>query len=1522
MITIGRLSKKFYNAQIIQLLFRGQGRLSILFAEKYTSNELADILMPIVNSGQPEVWKPSPYCPVYFFTKWSAYSVLAYYNIEMSFDPSEDFYLMILEQSQYPWIKSLSNYLKLGQEAKIPYSEYSTFAELLQMFYNFLPGLYRSIQGKINYILSKIPGKELFAYLKLDLFVLKTDLNNQIIQSFPIELIQPKTIKEYISNLVLLKNSMDALRLQSLAIYNEPYPRKSLLFEQNRMFTLVNQIIRKNQNVHFIDEIVSHSIRELMSGKLDSAADFANDLPQFFPYIVLASYQLQPDQQKFCNILVSVMKITKNKILQTVYDAMNNDQNLLSTLYKITGTRVTLSTFEYKSIPFVLYPMIDSLTDAQLNAIFGKTFFNISNDDRSLDASFIYAYFALMETMQVIIGRKKSDKLPKYLDLIETDYVLDSVITDIISLIFLKIGNRYMCDVDKAEYLLSSISGYMYNPQLFNSANMKISYARVRGFKELQDCLVHPQTVVSNLLKNHYTDIAPALQLCADNKPLRDKIFLIKEIRELMNGKFIWQIQVNNRDRLGAEYFLSFGDQILPLNTDDGAVKIIFERRKQSLNQEPLDIVQSQSIKAAVSYYEAGYFEGRVFPNFSLFSSFCSYINLITRLSGISTKAGAQSIVDILNNSSNYSWDDIKVLLGPNALEVALQYSRRIDMNSVFYKLMKANDYLVALAIAVDRKTDAGLSISPMMSKYLNLASKKEIKFYPTKLSDVFQVIQYYEDGLTEIPQDILAICAEIAFKERSIEAMNTIWEKNQNMFKECNAFEFSLSEINRLHFFAHIRTAKAIKYGFTSFLPVDPIIVKFCQNCEFQALSDLMEDLNINVIPYLKQTCLDNYQIAEKVRNCPIPKFRIMYKELPRREEMSYYDSLKLDFDKILPNAAKVYEDLPKIAKLFAKIKRDPKPQQNLLDYFIRRVVEIVSFLTVFSGGLEARANVLMKRLCRVLEKNRDISGESTIDKIITLGHFVSIFPYTKTGKKYDFNDFMDEHKGKLFATICSEMNERQLMLQFCALWRLDFCPFIFQRALVCFKQSFIDEGCKELDMVKTVVQTNHAKISAVSPESKEMIEVLIQTLSNTLLFDMRDEVIRKDREWKGRRGELYEAIMDVFSNECLMYMTKHKNTVDIMQYTFKLLESIDIFPVRNRWSGVTDFVTFSSQQMKALTQYLDAFNETRRLIYLLSTVGEFEPVFKQLDKVPSAKKINHFRSTVVYPALANSNWSKLWRLVNKSFKQKVVFIDQFFQFLSKNGMNRTMYDIQMKLNLYEDAMKSAVDGYSLANKWQTCLQIVRGMRDAIKKRMTSEMTEVAVKRSSMTPESLSLMMMRVEIQEKLIIYFIKNKVPFSTDLEIIKSRENAEATSIFLLKQNEYTLLLDVLSTGISPSNVFRSFIRKLSKEGPTAINKYCLAMPTKDEMIYETTITNLTCEMAKMTTNRNSLKGFIDTCVKTDRAKAEIMMQNEFYVEALNIMKKRKKDFMLQIRSIKDLAERKGDNAAFELAKSLVK
>ena len=253
---------------------------------------------------------------------------------------------------------------------------------------------------------------------------------------------------------------------------------------------------------------------------------------------------------------------------------------------------------------------------------------------------------------------------------------------------------------------------------------------------------------------------------------------------------------------------------------------------------------------------------------------------------------------------------------------------------------------------------------------------------------------------------------------------------------------------------------------------------------------------------------------------------------------------------------------------------------------------------------------------------------------------------------------------------------------------------------------------------------------------------------------------------------------------------------------------------------------------------------------------------------------------------------------------------------------MTRTNYDIYMRLCFYENAFKSALDGFMYAKKWSTRLNILQEMKDALSKRFSSEQTPTAIERNKMTSESITIMLGRIKTQTQIVEYCIKNKIPFSTNLEILKNKNNALFTATWLLKQYQFEIVLDMMQNGITPNSVFEYFLTELSKESPTAISKYCLSMPTKDEKIYETVITAIASVFFNMTTDKQGFKQFVDACVKVEQVKAQIYAQTGYLVEALNLMKKKKKENLISIKLIQEKAEKTGNVEALQLANSLLK
>ena len=1506
---------EFFITQTLQHLMRGQGRLSILFAEKLPEETRKSVLTKIVENGIPETWVPCEFCPMYFYTRWSTYAVLAFFKINSKFIPSESFFMTLLSDSDFNWQRQLAVYLNRGDDEIIEEFEAQFFVELLVMLYSYAPGLYRSIQHTANKALDKINPSLLYSYCKLDVFLLKTDLSNKIIQSFPIELINTATINEFLGDLILLQNPLDGLRLQCLAIYNEPFPRKSSLFDEDETFTLVNQCLRKNlmyNTSHFINEIVNLSKREIESGNFQKAMKLEKEIPGFLPYSFLATYKdLEEEPLKFYALLEEFTKIDQSPFIISLYKAMKNDNCLFNDIYKITGTKVSHGKLCVTSVPKLLECVLETLPESQIPELLSNQLFSITDYDRSIDLSFLYAYQTLIQTFNYIINGDMLD-LSYLISQIEDEHIQDALIIDLFSLIFLQNKRGiFICNIANAEFILATISGYLKDPSLFNSAMKKIAYAKVSGYSDLERCMVNHKEVVLALLKNPNSSIDAALQLATDNKNLYDAICLIKEMRELRDGKFVWQITVNNRDLLGTEYFLSMGDSILPLSDPREEVKIIIERRKQSINYMPLDITQAQLINNAVAYFQSGKLDGTLFTQYHLFSSFCSYIALLSRLSEKSVQATRQSVIDLLNSSENFDWQDVEILLGKNAMEIALQYARRIPFNSRFFTLLKENVPLVALAIQYERNC---LTEEDRNTIIGNAIEEKELKkpVYETQtIEDVKQMIDFYEDNFLEIPEKDFIEMSEIATKEVDIEVLNILYEKNHEYFiNKLDPLDFDICDIKELFVFSHVRVSKAEEHGFTSFTPIEPIIDSFAMSGDFLAIQALHEDLKVDVLTELKLICSKDNEIAKRVQNCTVPEFRRSIKVKEETED-TFYLSLKKKFESLQIKEATIYKDLRTVSLLMKElIDYDNQPPEEYMNYYMSRVVESVSLLTVFSGSLEARAHILMQKLCRVLYETKKMHcNDVCIDMIITLGNYVESFPFSRSKEKYDFSSFQTKEKGYFFARICSDLNNRELMLQFCSLWRLDYAPLLIKRANICFQISLFDEGVKELELAVAFAKESHNKITAISQKSKELIDKMCDILSNNCLFDVSDETILKERSWRGKRDDTYEAIMDLFQNECLMNMTKFKNSVPIMQYAFKLVENIDTLPLLRRCSSKEFSISVSSPQIQALLTLLKSLNESRRYMFMLSTMGDFEDAFKELDVVPKTKKLQMFRNTIIYPALAQSNWNTFWRRMVKDqvlFVSKFPLLEEFFNFLAKGRMCQTSYDIQMRLGLFEDAFKSALDGFKIAKKWKTRLKISQSMKDALSKLAYSTPNEIAAKRNKMTRESMLLFQGRLDTQMKIIRLCIKNNVPYNNELEIIINKQNALLTSAWLLKQYQFDIVFDMMQNGITPQSIFQNFIITLRNESPTAITKYCLSMPTKDELTYETVIVSIMSEISTMTTDRATFKAFVDSCVKIEQVKGVIFAQNGFYQEALPILKKKKKENASLIKAILEKEE----------------
>ena len=365
-------------------------------------------------------------------------------------------------------------------------------------------GIIEAISPTVDSFLDLINPALLFKKFGLDIFRFKKNITIDTLQGLPFELVNSSTISNLMESLVLIENQIVQKSLQVLIMCNEPFPKKSILFNENWVFTLVNESICKEK--HFLNSIVLPSQRMLINGDIEGCIRLTNFFPDLQPFILLSRDDILNSEPN--NFLRMVQRFENNKIhpiASSVFNRVLNDDMLLKFVENILGISYDSSIFIIKSIPNIFVDVLFNI-DPNFFIKYSKLqYYYVSDNDRIRDFSFFFGLKAIIATLD-IVTHKENTSFSVYLDRIEDLEVRDSIVIDIFSLIFLqnKYGD-YFCDILKAQSILFNLSSYIPSTY-FNPANAKLTFARMHKNISLQTALISPLYVVLNVIKSEDYD--------------------------------------------------------------------------------------------------------------------------------------------------------------------------------------------------------------------------------------------------------------------------------------------------------------------------------------------------------------------------------------------------------------------------------------------------------------------------------------------------------------------------------------------------------------------------------------------------------------------------------------------------------------------------------------------------------------------------------------------------------------------------------------------------------------------------------------------------------------------------------------------------------------------------------------------------------------------------------------------------------------------------------------------------------
>ena len=272
---------------------------------------------------------------------------------------------------------------------------------------------------------------------------------------------------------------------QKMVTGKNPFPCALPVDGGDRRATLTNASILTSR--HFVDAVVRAAQSSFMMRDIGKGLDALGEVDVLSDYLVIAIVEKRLHDQQFVSYVLNMMrKHTHGNSLATEYvRRMTNDLDVLDRLKLFVGRVFQSEDIESHSMPYLLLNVLTSMNIEPFVELSSRPFSIISDEDRVHDYGFAMGFFAAGYVLSLINANEASaveaaiSKLEKLLVAMSDHEMLDLIITDLFSLLFLKDNTgSFIFQATTVERILSVIS-------IFAKDSLLSSYL-LQGLKKLQ----------------------------------------------------------------------------------------------------------------------------------------------------------------------------------------------------------------------------------------------------------------------------------------------------------------------------------------------------------------------------------------------------------------------------------------------------------------------------------------------------------------------------------------------------------------------------------------------------------------------------------------------------------------------------------------------------------------------------------------------------------------------------------------------------------------------------------------------------------------------------------------------------------------------------------------------------------------------------------------------------------------------------------------------------------------------------
>lgn len=1395
--------QSFAPSQIVQNLLLGQFANAFWFSVVGSRDNLSDLLAQIILHSQPAIWIPTELCQSYVDIQWTAASLFGCVTGTRAEIPQE-FYMHLLEKDMRDFATNCYATFSLPQSFSIPATVSQRFLGSLRTFKTIDSALFMALLPTIESVLFRISPQILFQELGIDLFDYLSKIDTKTIQYCPVSDIDQDRLPSFLNSLVLLQDSEVIKTLQSVLCMQNEYPKPASLFCEGNLLSMVNTSLYREKN--FVDFLFSQvrlilarpmtlgteTTTEKIMETVISVMSLAIDI---LPFFVVKFHNLFGQFDSKFRTLVMESEYTKRfPMVRELLERFDKDEELIRKLISVTGDKISPTDLLENSIPKLLEDYIHQQVCIDLTK---EKCYVISDTDMSKDRNFAQFYRLLRKLVKSAAKRTDISTLFQGLE-------INDIVVDVFSLLFLRDRNgSFVFSVDDAIQILNAIKGHG-NDQFVIPALRKANYAARKGDTDLLSILKPSGILFSEAISSQQFDCAK--ELAGDNLALKEFCGIAEEVHNSLTNT-----NTSLSPKSKAELLLSLADFLL-VNLDgipEPVSGLILRHKKEVdplivCNGEYLEKVAAESL--VPGFYSDNHDEE--YANLPFFQAFLDYVRTYFAAmedNVVPSSVTPESFVQmIVNNANAETWKELEKSKLP--IEMILQYSSALDIQTHLFNLIVQKSKPTAYAIFYQKilggKCDKDEILAELEKARYGQGIRRKIslgqmeligaqikptsfipdegpsqpvfeKYLGWKLEQNFSGDEYFE--LYDMTDEEFAetLISALDSEKFDSEFVNDMFFAKPELYRsivDSRINSLTVCQLSRIWPYMGFKSIDIlVRNGITS-ITYPGVFHELVQRKEFNGYYQLMHEFNVENtgIEFLKERIGVDEGVIEDVRVSCQPLLEELEISLQRKfptkfdapvSKVDEICSVPSEFEKRIVESVTIRQ----LDNVIRNILKSNTPLcLELVESVLSRCVELLGRVKFTDIDIEMKlsceicflSHTLSSFLEKVVLSNVQDVNISLFHKIATIASFTRRFWFSRFGVEVSLANFLTQETASEFAFLCLKYDSFQLMVEFIAIWSLEEPYYLTQRALNPFKMSLFDDG---VALVDALVNCEHRQSALFN----DCVEDLTVTLSTVQWFDVRSSLdLHPNIENLPMGISLYHRVKDIYEN------------------------------------GAS--VLVGSEQISSLALSLKLLKRKKRLISFYAQNGSFPDAFDILREVrEETKRKDYFISSIVAISLFYSNWNSLWRYFEqKELKRMSEYLDHLFETLRRLRMGKVMYDIQMRLHMYEEAIDSAL--FSMTNvirTWEKSMKMVDAVKTAVESEIKESDASFILKPRKYSMEDLLILESRISLQKRLITFCMKTEVPYKRELDILSTNEYNEAVAVWMLENMECTYVLDLV-------------------------------------------------------------------------------------------------------------------------------